>query len=314
MYKKALHLIEQYDTIVIHRHEYPDGDAIGSQVGLAEALKANFPDKKIYIVGDFPTRLSFMEHCTPDEIPDDTYADALAIVLDCGASHLISDKRYATAKATLRFDHHLKCEDICDVDIVDSSYESCCGLVADFLLKNKLQLTDLAAKSLFTGMVTDSGRFRFDSTTSNTYRIATELTKYNFKPTDIYANLYCEELSAVQMRARFAMKIQLTPANNAYIYNTAEDVVATGLTANSVSRAYVGVMSDIKGVENWVNFTESDNGVLCELRSRSYNINPIAVKYGGGGHAKASGCCVPDKQTAMQLLADIDALTNADKI
>ena len=67
-------------------------------------------------------------------------------------------------------------------------------------------------------------------------------------------------------------------------------------------------MGDIKGVENWVNFTESDDGILCELRSRSFNINPIAVKYGGGGHAKASGCTVPDRETAMNLLSDLDEL------
>ena len=312
MHKKALTLIQKFDTIIIHRHKNPDGDAIGSQVGLAETLKATFPEKHIFIAGDGAGRFAFMENSTPDNIPDETYDGALAIVLDCGASFLISDDRYKTAAATLRFDHHLKCEDICDVDIVDSSYESCCGLLADFLIKNKLTLTDLAAKSLFTGMVTDSGRFRFDSTTSNTFRLASLLTKYDFKPTDIYANLYCEELSAVQTRASFAMKIQLTPAHNAYIYNTAADVAALGMPATSVSRAYVGVMGDIKGVENWVNFTESDDGILCELRSRSFNINPIAVKYGGGGHAKASGCTVPDRETAMKLLSDLDELiTNA---
>lgn len=309
MYSNALKLFNEYQTIVIHRHKNPDGDAIGSQVGLAETLKHNFPDKQIYIVGDDPARFSFMDNCQPNTIPDEAYAEALAVVLDCGASHLISDERYKTAKATLRFDHHLKCEDICQVDIIDSSYESCCGLLADFLLTNGLELTPLAAKSLFTGMVTDSGRFRFDSTTSRTYRIASELTKYDFRPTDIYANLYAEELDNVKQRAKFTLKIQLTPKNNAYIYTTKQEVADSGLTTFAVSRGMVGVMSDIKGIENWVNFTETDDGILCELRSRSYNINPIAVKYGGGGHEKASGCTVPDKQTAMQLLADIDELT-----
>jgi phosphoesterase RecJ-like protein len=70
----------------------------------------------------------------------------------------------------------------------------------------------------------------------------------------------------------------------------------------------VGVMSDTKGVDIWVNFTESDEGVLCELRSSRYNINPIAVKYGGGGHQKASGATVPDRETAMQMLADLQEI------
>jgi len=62
-------------------------------------------------------------------------------------------------------------------------------------------------------------------------------------------------------------------------------------------------------VDIWVNFTETEQGVLCELRSSKYNINPIAVKYGGGGHAKASGACVANKKIAMQMLSDLDALT-----
>ena len=70
----------------------------------------------------------------------------------------------------------------------------------------------------------------------------------------------------------------------------------------------VVTMADIKGVDIWVNFTESDEGVLCELRSGCFNINPIAVKYGGGGHQKASGACVPDHDTAMAMLADLDKM------
>ena len=75
----------------------------------------------------------------------------------------------------------------------------------------------------------------------------------------------------------------------------------------------VGVMSEIRGVDAWVNFTETEDGVLCELRSSRYNINPIAVKYGGGGHQKASGATVPNRETAMQMLADLDKLVEENK-
>jgi phosphoesterase RecJ-like protein len=71
----------------------------------------------------------------------------------------------------------------------------------------------------------------------------------------------------------------------------------------------VNTMADIKGVNIWVNFTETEKGVLCELRSADKNINPIAVKYGGGGHAKASGANVKDRETAMAMLHDLELLT-----
>ena len=68
-------------------------------------------------------------------------------------------------------------------------------------------------------------------------------------------------------------------------------------------------MGEIRGVDIWVNFTETADGVLAEIRSSVYNINPIAKKYGGGGHAKASGATLDNKEAAMNMLADLCALT-----
>ena len=72
----------------------------------------------------------------------------------------------------------------------------------------------------------------------------------------------------------------------------------------------VNTMGDIRGVDSWVNFTETDEGVLCEIRSAKYNINPIAVKHGGGGHAKASGATLKSREEAMELVAELEALAN----
>ena len=93
-----------------------------------------------------------------------------------------------------------------------------------------------------------------------------------------------------------------------YIY-LREELAELNADIFSISRGMVSTMSDIKGVDIWVNFTETEQGVLCGLRSSKYNINPIAVKYGGGGHAKASGATVASKEIAMQMLSDLDALT-----
>ncbi len=94
----------------------------------------------------------------------------------------------------------------------------------------------------------------------------------------------------------------------AYIYTVAAEVERLGMSTFSISRGMVGVMGDIRGVDIWVNFTEAPEGVLCELRSSKYNINPIAVKYGGGGHEKASGATVASKEIAMQMLEDLDKM------
>ena len=309
MFQELLNEIKNHQTIIIHRHKNPDGDAMGSQLGLKCIIKENFPEKTVYVVGDSAGHYGFMDGSTMDEIDDEVYTDALAIVLDTSARHLISDDRYPTAHRTARMDHHIFVEKICDVEVTDTSYESCCGLVTDFALQCGLHLCPCCAKALYTGMITDSGRFRYDSTSSQTFRLASALMEQKFDTNEIYRNLYADDFSKIRLKAQFVLKIRFTDCNVAYIYTTKEELAELNVDTFTVSRGMVGTMSDIRGVDIWVNFTETEQGVLCELRSSKYNINPIAVKYGGGGHAKASGATVASKEIAMQMLSDLDALT-----
>lgn len=313
MFEEALRLIQEYDRIIIHRHNHPDGDALGSQLGLAEIIKDNFENKEVYVVGDVATRLPFVE-AKMDEIPDDYYDNALAIILDCGSSRMICDERYKTAAKTLRFDHHIYCEKIADVDIVDNTYESACGMVAMFAKECGLKLSPTSATYVYMGMVTDSGRFVFDSTSARTFELAAFLMSQPIDLNTLYYNLYAEDFSEIIEKADNMHKIKFTENNVAYIYTAREDLPENSDAAPVVSSGLVGLMHDIKGVFVWVNFTEADDGVHAELRSNRYNINPIAVKYGGGGHKKASGCTVPDKATAMQLLADLNELAGTDPV
>ena len=309
MFEQILSCVKAYDRIIIHRHQNPDGDALGSQIGLKHILQDSFPQKQILMVGDMTPRYAFMEDAVMDTVADEDYKDALAIILDTSAKALISDDRYTLAAQTARIDHHIFCETIAAVEVTDTSYESCCGLIAAFAMECGLTVSPLAAKSLYTGMITDSGRFRYDSTSAQTFRLASFLMEREFDTADIYRNLYADELSFIQLRARFVLKITLTECPVAYIYTTREEAAATEADQFTISRGMVNVMSDIRGVDIWVNFTETENGVLCEIRSSKYNINPIAKKYGGGGHAKASGATLTDRAAAMRLLDDLKQLT-----
>ena len=313
MFQAILDEICKYDTIILHRHSRPDGDALGSQVGLKHLLLENFPGKTIYCVGDEAGFYSFMEDTAMDEIPDSAWEGALAVILDCGAAHLISDDRWKLAEKTVRMDHHLYTGCFTDAEAIDSSYESCCGLVTQMAKDAGWKLNKLAAQSLYTGMVTDSGRFRYDSTSAKTFALASFLMEEKIDTEKLYKDLYADDFENKKRKAEFLLKVRFTPNRVAYIYTTAQELEALDMGTFSVSRGMVNTMADIRGTDIWVNFTEADGGVLCELRSSGPNINPIAVKYGGGGHAKASGAKVPDRETAMRMLADLDQLTGETK-
>ena len=309
MFEKIIELIEKYPRIIIHRHKNPDGDALGSQLGLRRIIRDSYPDKRVFAVGDMTDRYAFMVDEPMDVLTDEAYSGSLAIVLDTSASALISDDRYKTAAATARIDHHLFCEEICGTEIVDTSYESCCGLVTAMAKELGLTVSAAAAKALYTGMVTDSGRFRYDSTCANTHRMAAFLMERSFDTNDIYSNLYADDLEFIKLRAQFVLKINTTPHRVAYIYTTREEAAGYKADSFTLSRGMVNVMGEIRGIDSWVNFTETDDGVLCEIRSNKHNINPIATKYGGGGHKKASGATLKNRDEAMALLADLCALS-----
>ena len=308
MFESVLNEIQAYDTIILHRHTRPDGDAMGSQIGLKHLLLENFPTKKIYTVGDEADSLNFMDDSVMDIIPDSAFEGSLSIILDCGGANMVSDTRYSLAAKTVRIDHHLFTGQFADVEVIDSDYESCAGMVAMMAMESGWKLTLTAAKSLYIGMVTDSGRFRYDKTSANTFRLAAFLMEQKFDTEAIFRDLYADDFENKKIKAQFLLKTQFTEHRVAYIYTTIAERETLGLSAFTVSRGMVNTMSDIKGTSIWVNFTETEEGILCELRSNDLNINPIAVKYGGGGHAKASGATVPDRETAMAMLADLDAL------
>ena len=308
MFEHVLQAVRNFDRIIIHRHGRPDGDAMGSQIGLKHLILDNFPGKTVYMVGDEPRFFGFMEGAQVDQIPDDVYEGALAMILDCGSTHMISDTRYTLAAQRVRIDHHIFCEQIAEIEVVDTSFESCCGMIAAFAVESGLSIGALAAKSLYTGMVTDSGRFRYDGTTSRTFALASKLMETGFDTNELFRDLYADDLNSKILKAKFILKIQISQGGVAYIYTTREEFQELQADLFAVSRGMVNTMADLKGVDIWVNFTEIENGVVCELRSNKYNINPIAVKYGGGGHAKASGATVADRETAMEMLRDLEII------
>ena len=313
MFEAIINEIRAHDTVILHRHFRPDGDAMGSQIGMKHLILENFPGKQVYMVGDGAEYLSFMEDSVMDQIPDSAFDGALSMILDCGGANMVSDNRYSLAHRTVRMDHHLYTGSFTDGEVIDSSFESCCGFIALMAMECGWKLNVTAARSLYTGMVTDSGRFRYDSTNSRTFRLASFLMEQPFDTNELYRNLYADDFEDKKRKAQFILKTQFTPNRVAYIYTTREELAQMNVSTFTVSRGMVNTMADIRGTHIWVNFTETDEGVLCEIRSDGPNINPIAVKYGGGGHAKASGATVKDYETAMEMLRDLDNMTGETK-
>ncbi len=307
MFENLLNKIREYNTIIIHRHSRPDGDALGSQFGLYCALKHNFPEKTILTVGDINPRLTFIGTLTGAN--DEDYKDALAIICDVAVSTMVSDDRYKLAKEVYIIDHHTNTTDIEGaITIIDSSRASCADFVAHFLYSYKLEINEKAATALYTGLVTDSGRFQYPGTNSETLLIASKLLGSGAKAQSIFDKLYVETLESKQLKATFTNRMQLTKNNVAYMVNTLDDLAKYNISFNDCSRGMVGVMSGIEGINIWANFTfDAEKGkYVGEFRSRGITIVDIAKKYGGGGHDQACGATLESPDLINLILADFD--------
>lgn len=302
MKEQVIKLIEEYDTIIIHRHNNPDGDAYGSQMGLKRVIELNYPKKSVYAVGD-ENVFNFLGKM--DTIEDSFYEGALAIILDVCVKRLISDDRYTLADQVLVLDHHLNAPDIECISYIDSSKIACAEMIVDILTDYQLRFDEQASTAFLAGIVTDSGRFLYPSTQADTLEIAAFLLRRGAKLQWIYGHLYTEELNFKKLKGYFINNFKIFKDHIAYMTNTEEVSEMFNVSTFTVSRAMVNQMSGIKGIDAWANFTEDGDEVMVELRSKSTPIVAVAKQYGGGGHALACGCNLKSLDEASKLLEDL---------
>ncbi|UOQ50601.1 bifunctional oligoribonuclease/PAP phosphatase NrnA [Gracilibacillus caseinilyticus] len=301
-----LSTINQYETIIIHRHVRPDPDAYGSQAGLAEIIKASFPDKSVHIVGEEEDSLAFL--ATMDRLEDQAYQGALVIVCDTANQERISDSRYQSADAIVKIDHHPVVDVYGDIQWVDVNASSTSELIYRFYQEQKdkgLKMTDKAAFLLYSGIVGDTGRFLFPSTTKQTFQIAAELVGYDFDRTALYEQMYKTNLRIAKLKGYILQNINMSDAGVSYVKLTKETLKAFDVTPSETS-AVVGVLGDIEGIRVWAIFVEEDEVIRVRLRSKGPVINEIAAKYEGGGHPLASGAKIHQWETMQHVLADLE--------
>lgn len=310
--KTILEKIKEYHRIMIFRHFRPDGDAVGSTKGLQEILKITYPEKEIYLVNeDYSDYLQFLGP-EDGEIAEELFTDALGIVLDTATTARISSKKHTLCKELVKIDHHIDIAPYGDYSWIEEEKSSACEMVVKFYdtFRDELKINQQAAMYLFTGMVTDSGRFRFSSVSGDTLRYAAILLDQQINTELLYANLYLEEFKQLKFKAYVYEHMKITEHGVAYLYIDKAMQEQFHLTLEMAS-ASISYMEGIKGCLCWILFVETgdeDRTIRVRLRSRFAHINTIAEKYRGGGHACASGATIYNTEEQNALIADADAL------
>lgn len=308
--KAILEKIKEYETIVIARHERPDGDAIGSSHGLAQILRISFPEKHIYVSDqDSSEYLAFLntEEADPKGIG---LENALAIVVDTAGLDRCANKEIGKARELIKIDHHIDVTPYGGISWIEDERSSVCEMIAAFqyTFRDILKLDTRAATLLYAGMVTDSGRFRYSETSGETLRLAGYLLDMGVDTQTLYANLYLEEFDFFKFQSHVFGKMKITENGVAYLYVDNAMQQQFHLSREQASSS-VDFMNKIKGSLIWLAFIDNPDGsIRVRLRSRFITVDKLANNYGGGGHANASGATVHSLQEMQKLVDEADSL------
>ena len=309
IYKEIYKKVKEFDKIVIARHIGADPDALGSTLGLKEMILNTFPQKKISCIGVYSSVFKYMGKM--DKLDEDEAKDSLLIVCDTPNTPRIDGiddtKKF---KYVIKIDHHPEVDHFEDIKWVDVKASSVCQMLIELAYETRFKMNKAAAEKFYMGLVSDTNRFLYEYTTPKTFDLVSRLIKdYKIDIVSLYNNLYQRPLIDVRFQGYVAQNMKVSESGLAYIYIDDKTIQKfggdTGLSGN-----VIGSFNNINEILVWVIFTEDKKqGVIkVNARSRGPIINESLEKFGGGGHALASGARLKTEDEIEKVLEELEKL------
>jgi phosphoesterase RecJ-like protein len=322
MSNELFNLIENNKSIIILRHKTPDGDAIGSQMGLYFTLKHYYPDKEIYVTGDSPYfNIDGLEF---SPLSEEIFSKSLTLILDTSQSHLTSDgttesnELFRLSPNLVVIDHHKNDTNIDNLTlkIIENNYPANCLVITKLLLEQFSFIPKEAATYLFLGTISDTNRFMYcnSSNMSECLNLAGKLVDFGADITFVYDLLNNKSLDDKQKENKYRT-FKLTKSNVAYRINSLESSLKNNMKPTEVSKKYINMMAGINEIQIWISFTETnEHTYLVEARSRGIVIVDILKSFGGGGHDFACGCLLSQKKDIISMLKALNRRQNEHQV
>lgn len=288
-------LIDQADEIGVVSHVNPDGDNLGSSLGLARALRNYGKDVEVLGHDTVDNYLKFL----PDlEYYKNDYKDSydLLLILDASEFDRIGDAQPVAhnSKKTAVIDHHLGGKITSDLNIIHPDAPATCQLVYEIINKLDLPLDEKTAGLLFTGIVTDTGRFMYYDTNRETFDVAGKLIDAGADKDFIYQALYQNKpIKTLKFETDLIANAEFME-NKVFAIASKDKVDEFGVQMGD-SEHVVNILRDLEGIEVAMLLKEYDNGEYkVSMRSKGIDIAKVARENGGGGHVNASGFSIFD--------------------
>lgn len=307
-FKQIYKSIKKYDRIIIARHIGADPDALGSTLGLKEAILNTFPKKDVYVVGTPAARHRHIG--VLDKFTEDLYENSLLIVLDTPNASRIDGVDINNFKYKIKIDHHPFIEKYADIELIDDKASSASQLIAELIKNTKLKINRECAEKLFIGIVGDTNRFLYYYTTTKTFNLVSYIIeKTNLDFTSLYENMYLRSLHDLKFQSYVITHLTLTEDGFGYI-KLNQDILDEYEIDVATATNIVNNLTYIEGMYAWAIFAydKSNDYIRGSIRSRGPIINKIAENYNGGGHIYASGVRVKDFEIANSIIQDLNEI------
>lgn len=294
--------IKTFETIIITPHARPDGDCMGTAFGLKDIIQSTYPDKNVYVTGEEAEYVKFLGRV--DEIEDEIFKEALVIAVDTANKDRVADQRFKTGKFIIKMDHHILVDSYGDIEYVDTTRAAATLIILDlfYLFKDEYKMSPMGAQALYTGTLTDTGRFKYSNVDGDTFRRVAMLYDVGLETEPIYKHLDTKSEAMVRFKGYVLLNYKKTEDGVAYIELTEELINEYNLSIEEASRL-VNELSVFEDCPIWVLFAEYEEKIVrARIRSKGPAINTVANQFDGGGHAMASGANLGTWDRAKELL------------
>ena len=305
--------IKKAESIVILTHENPDGDAVGSSIAMYLGLKelGKTPD---IIIPEFPRAFENLPGIENIKKESDIENYDLAIALDTASIKMLNgySKYFEDAKTKIVIDHHSSNTMFGDYNYVDQDSPACAQLLLVLFNYFNIEVSKEIGTAILAGIITDTGGFRYDGVTAETFELVAGLCQKGVKVSKVYQKVFASTSKSKFFLHRIALdRLELLDNEKiAFTYITKNDENSVGAENGD----YDGIVEqgrDIDGVEISIFLRETEKGIKASLRSKDYvNVSELCRIFGGGGHIRAAGCTIPGtiEQVKTQILNQARAM------
>lgn len=295
--RQVAQLIRDNNDFLIIGHLRPDGDCLGSCLGLYEGLLAMEKKVRFYTAGPIPDMFSYLAHFDAIETayPADNNFDVVLCVDTADENRI--HPGYKAAGSVAVIDHHISNTRFGSINWVDGAATAAAEQIYYLLGELGIKVTPSIATSLYTGIMTDSGGFRFGNTTGTTFRVASDLVSSGAQPAKIAEAVWSSRSpGAVKISALVLSTVNYEFDGRLAWNEVTRQTIRTAGATEEDAEGLSGEMRSIRGVEVAILFSETAEG-QCRIGFRSrgeVNVSALAALLGGGGHRAASGATIAE--------------------